>query len=337
MESSNGQPKSQTSQQACRQAHILPPIGSLRHASNSQVVGTEAVQKPMEGMSLHQRCSSEGFLFEQPLWLDDLLNEPETVIHKGHRRSSSDSFAYLGSVAKLFSTNEENNQKDSIVEPSWGSQNLVHHVDPWHASFDKMPNSSDKQPNRVSESPISNGHSLARDGTIPQTSIPLSAPTESEGLSSAATEKIDQEDSGFQIQEGSTERINSPQTKPSLTKAEAKRAKQQSAHRSRVRKLQYIAELESNVQVLQAEGSEVSAALEFLDQQNLILGMENRALRQRLDSLSQEHLIKHLEQDMLEREIVRLQTLYQLQLQQKNRQNKSRDLDAQFANLSLKK
>ncbi|GFY85281.1 hypothetical protein Acr_04g0000190 [Actinidia rufa] len=228
MESSNGQPNSPTSQHASRQAHILPPIGSLRHASNSQVVETEAVQKPMEGMSLHQRCSSEGFLFEQPLWIDDLLNEPETIIHKGHRRSSSDSSAYLGSVTKLFSTNEENNQKDSIVEPSWGSQNLVHLMDPWQASFNKMTNSSDKQPNRVSESPIanSNGHSPSRDGIIPQTSVPLSAPKESEGLSSAATKKLVQEDFGFLIQEGSTERINSPQTKPSLTKAEAKRAKQ---------------------------------------------------------------------------------------------------------------
>lgn len=43
----------------------------------------------------------------------------------------------------------------------------------------------------------------------------------------------------------------------------------------------------------QAEGSELSAELEFLDQQNIILSMENRALRQRLDSLSQEQLIKH--------------------------------------------
>lgn len=44
---------------------------------------------------------------------------------------------------------------------------------------------------------------------------------------------------------------------------------------------------------LQAEGYEVSAELEFLDQQNLILGMENMALKQRLESLSQERFIKH--------------------------------------------
>lgn len=44
---------------------------------------------------------------------------------------------------------------------------------------------------------------------------------------------------------------------------------------------------------MQAEGSEVSAELEFLNQQNLILSMENKALKQRLESLTQEQLIKY--------------------------------------------
>lgn len=45
--------------------------------------------------------------------------------------------------------------------------------------------------------------------------------------------------------------------------------------------------------IIQAEGSGVSAELEFLNQQNLILSMENKALKQRLDSLAQEQLIKY--------------------------------------------
>lgn len=43
----------------------------------------------------------------------------------------------------------------------------------------------------------------------------------------------------------------------------------------------------------QVEGYGVSAELEFLDQQNLILGMENMALKQRLESLSQEQFLKY--------------------------------------------
>lgn len=95
--------------------------------------------------------------------------------------------------------------------------------------------------------------------------------------------------------------------------------------------------------IMQAEGGGVSADLEFIEQQNMILTMENRALRQRLESISQEQMIKQCrnlyclssftttplffinklmfkisagEQGMLEREIGRLQSLYHLQKQQ---------------------
>ncbi|KAG8089066.1 hypothetical protein GUJ93_ZPchr0011g27593 [Zizania palustris] len=68
----------------------------------------------------------------------------------------------------------------------------------------------------------------------------------------------------------------------------------QYAQRSRVRKLQYIAELERRVQALQTEGVEVSTEMDFLGQQNIMLDTENKALKQRLESLSQEHLIKRL-------------------------------------------
>lgn len=44
---------------------------------------------------------------------------------------------------------------------------------------------------------------------------------------------------------------------------------------------------------LQLEGSEISAEIVFLNQQNLILSMEKKALKQRLESLSQEQLIKY--------------------------------------------
>ncbi|KAK2439691.1 Basic-leucine zipper (bZIP) transcription factor family protein [Trifolium repens] len=128
----------------------------------------------------------------------------------------------------------------------------------------------------------------------------------------------------------------------------SKRGKRHSAQQYRARKVQYIGELERSIQALQAEGYEVSAELEFLDQQNLILGMENRALKQRLDSLSQEHFVKCLEQEVLEREITRLRNLYQQQQhkqqqqqqQQKhhgrNRSKQRQDLDSSIAKLSLK-
>jgi len=89
---------------------------------------------------------------------------------------------------------------------------------------------------------------------------------------------------------------------------------------------------------MQSEGVEVSAEMEFLTQQNIMLDLENKALKQRLESLAQEQLIKRFQQEMFEWEIGRLRSLYQQQQQQAPAlvRSNSRDLDAQFANLSLK-
>ncbi|KAL5213293.1 hypothetical protein ABZP36_024140 [Zizania latifolia] len=92
----------------------------------------------------------------------------------------------------------------------------------------------------------------------------------------------------------------------------------QYAQRSCVRKLQYIAELERRVQALQTEGVEVSVEMDFLGQQNIMLDVENKALKQRLESLSQEHLIKCFQQEMFEREIGCLRSLFQQQQQQQH-------------------
>lgn len=49
------------------------------------------------GEVLHYRASSDGYLLEQPSWLDDLLDEPDSPLCIAHHRSSSDSDALLGS------------------------------------------------------------------------------------------------------------------------------------------------------------------------------------------------------------------------------------------------
>ncbi|KAI4318507.1 hypothetical protein MLD38_032202 [Melastoma candidum] len=254
------------------------------------VIGSRVVQKPRDNFTHHQRTSSESLIFEeQPSWLDDLLNEPETSVRRGgHRRSSSDSFAY--------------------VDTGW----------------------------------------LERDRNIViPSSRPVGIAQETDKGASALTDKHYQVDSCPDDSKLSSDRKDISLAKqPSET--ETKRAKQQFAQRSRVRKLQYIAELEKNVQALQAEGSEVSAELEFLNQQNLILSMENKSLKLRLENLAQEQMIKYLEHEVLERELGRLRALHQQQQnppqqqpQQKQpssslRRSPNRDLEMQFGNLSLK-
>lgn len=73
----------------------------------------------------HQRTSSESFLVdEQPSWLDDLLDEPETPARAhgrpGHRRSSSDSFTLFdGSASAGMYDNALDGRRGGGQVPSW--------------------------------------------------------------------------------------------------------------------------------------------------------------------------------------------------------------------------
>ncbi|XP_022763309.1 uncharacterized protein At4g06598-like isoform X2 [Durio zibethinus] len=270
----------------------------------NNVIGSKAVQKPREGNPHHLRTSSESLLIEeQPSWLDDLLNEPETPVRRGgHRRSSSDSFAYIdvSNAPKLdYAAQDEYRYKNMISAPSWASQEFDYHShkDARLASFYTDVNLV-KQKNRAWDSPLNamthpSGLPSLRENTILPGLGSSCALQEVEGAPSTASEKQDSAESTPLDTKASCEKKDNPHAKSSASDSDTKRAKQQFAQRSRVRKLQYIAELERNVQALQAEGSEVSAELEFLNQQNLILSMENKALKQRLESLAQEQVIKY--------------------------------------------
>uniref|UniRef100_A0A7N0U551 BZIP domain-containing protein n=1 Tax=Kalanchoe fedtschenkoi TaxID=63787 RepID=A0A7N0U551_KALFE len=337
-------------------APLLPPKSPfpsgpmpLADYASSNATGSRSIQMHNDGTH-HQRTSSESVAIEdQPSWLADLLDEPDTPVRKGgHRRSSSDSFAYLDTgVASNnnFAAWDDYKFKNLMSVSSWGTQEQNVYRNPGHASFHGENNLTGRQRNHAWASslssvapPISNSPDnklfpqniglSARDADVPQ-------PGKQDAQESSTNDK--------KLGDGK----ESCASKLPASEMDAKRAKQQFAQRSRVRKLQYIAELERNVQALQAEGSEVSAQLEFANQQNLILSMENKALKQRLDSLAQEHLIKYMEQEVLEREIARLRNIHQqqpyLHQQQqsqplsRHRRNNSRDLDSQFTNLSLNK
>ncbi|XP_039060879.1 uncharacterized protein At4g06598-like [Hibiscus syriacus] len=342
---------------------LLPPKCPFPTVSSTyndnapnNVLGSKVVQKPREGSAYHQRTSSESFLIEeQPSWLDDLLNEPETPVRRGgHRRSSSDSFTYIdvSSAPNLdYASQDDYSYRNMNPELSWPSHDFDHHIckDAQLNSFYADENLL-KQKNRAWDSSLNavthpRGPPSLRENTFVQ-GLGSFSPRKLEGIPTTANGKQDSAKSVPFDAEASSEKKDNSHAKSSGSDSDTKRAKQQFAQRSRVRKLQYIAELERNVQALQAEGSEVSAELEFLNQRNLILTMENKALTQRLESLAQEQAIKYLEQEVLERELGRLRGLYQQQQNQQQQKHKhpssshqrssSRDIDSQFANLSLK-
>ncbi|GLT24982.1 hypothetical protein SLA2020_001410 [Shorea laevis] len=318
----------------------LPPKCPFQWTPPPNAVEAECNLNPTKENVHHQRMPSDSILLEeQPAWLDELLNEPEVPVYGGHRRSSSDPAAYFDIATESFGK-EELNHSSFTAGPSWKSQNNVHPADLWHFPLHTKTFSLDKHKNRACDSFLIYSNDLQ----MPE--LPC-APWELGALPSKITAKPYLEGA-----EGSSARNDCSDDKHSASRTDAKRIKQQIAHRSRVKRLQYIADLERNVQILQAEGAQVSAQLEYFDEQNLLLGMENRALKQRLDSLSHEQLIKHFEQNMLEREIGRLQFLLQQQRQQQqqhqlqqkrqkkqrhsgHRRSNSADLVSQVANLSV--
>ncbi|KAH9293049.1 hypothetical protein KI387_041756, partial [Taxus chinensis] len=89
----------------------------------------------------------------------------------------------------------------------------------------------------------------------------------------------------------------------------------QSAQRSRVRKLQYISELERSVNALQTEVSTLSPQVTFLDHQRVLLNVDNSALKQRIAALAQDKLFKDAHCEALKKEVSRLRQLYHEQQQ----------------------
>ncbi|KAK9665823.1 hypothetical protein RND81_14G139000 [Saponaria officinalis] len=69
-------------------------------------------------------------------------------------------------------------------------------------------------------------------------------------------------------------------------------ANRQSAQRSRVRKLQYISELEHSVTSLQNEVSILSPRVAFLDHQRMLLSVDNSALKAKIAALAQDKIFK---------------------------------------------
>ncbi|XP_058221562.1 basic leucine zipper 61-like [Rhododendron vialii] len=126
-----------------------------------------------------------------------------------------------------------------------------------------------------------------------------------------------------EVQDGSC-KSDPPTTKPSKNAAggdtvvDPKRIKRilanrQSAQRSRVRKLQYISELERSVTSLQSEVSALSPRVAFFDHQRLILNVDNSTLKQRIAALVQDKIFKDAHQEALRKEIERLTQVYREQ------------------------
>ncbi|KAF2322066.1 hypothetical protein GH714_006184 [Hevea brasiliensis] len=94
-----------------------------------------------------------------------------------------------------------------------------------------------------------------------------------------------------------------------LALIDPKRAKRQSAARSKERKMRYIAELERKVQTLQTEATSLSAQLTLLQRDTNGLTVENSELKLRLQTMEQQVHLQDALNDALKEEIQHLKVL----------------------------
>lgn len=263
-----------------RQPHLPPRCPFQKKQVSGPIHDPISLPQRAESYIRHHKSSSHSSILEdQPAWLDNLLSNPgANSVGIFHRRSASDSVTLLdGIVGSFLDLNPHNDDK-----------NLDRHeaCSGLESSCLYGPNSPRKRSNlafaenaivsALSESALENhplqyvDESLCISGVIPS----------------------DLNGDAFTL----TGEHNS----------ETKMTKRQSGQRSRVRKLQYIAELERTVEFFQTLQAELGARVALLLQQHVSLSMENSKLKQQIARVQQEKLITEGQYQYLKKEAERL-------------------------------
>ncbi|XP_015936300.1 basic leucine zipper 34 [Arachis duranensis] len=265
--------------------------------------------------------ASQYQLPQNPSWVDEFLDF-SSARRGAHRRSVSDSITFL-EVPLLAG---ENCGGDGAVPPR----------DNEESEFEKF---DDEQFMSMFTDEIANGGGIPMPPTMSSsntTSDEKETSYQNEGVNVKKNSKDEEEqemklnlkneadevESQCKVEEESNNALPSNNTNNLASSndriTDPKRVKRilanrQSAQRSRVRKLQYISELERSVTSLQAEVSVLSPRVAFLDHQRLLLNVDNSAIKQRIAALAQDKIFKDAHQEALKREIERLRQVYHQQ------------------------
>lgn len=214
----------------------------------------------------HKSVSQSYGLEEQPAWLDDLLGDWDPGFKsKSHRRAASDSATVLDGLVELPNVNTEN---VDIVAATGLESGCVYGPN--------SPRSKEKvsiQDNAI----VSALSGYASHGPVQYVN------------SDPFVSEFPQLDS---VQDSSNE-----------ASMEAKPFKRHSAQRSRVRKLQYIAELERTVENFQNIVSELAVRIDSLVEQRVYLSVENKQLKQQLARLQQEKCVMERQYQCMRNEL----------------------------------
>ena len=245
---------------------------------------------------------------QNPSWVDEFLDF--SACRRGnHRRSISDSIAFLEAPFTRGHTSTQNDHHfdrfdDEQFMSMFKDDDGLHHNN--NPSQDNNNNNVGPTGSSSNTSTLSDHNSFNGDKELPSDHN-MKHGNNNEVHSQCKTEPEDGTASNNNSGDSSVTRILDPKRVKRIL------ANRQSAQRSRVRKLQYITELERSVTSLQAEVSVLSPRVAFLDHQRLLLNVDNSSLKQRIAALAQDKIFKDAHQESLKREIERLREVYQQQ------------------------
>ncbi|KAJ0255485.1 Basic leucine zipper 61 [Hirschfeldia incana] len=255
---------------------------------------------------------------QNPSWMDDFLDFSAT--RRGtHRRSISDSIAFLETPSSGVGSHHfdrfDDEQFMSMFNDDVHQNHNNQHNNVGHtrsSSNTSTPSSDDDN-----KEPPPSDHNYM-DITPEPSNVAGNVNKETDEVQSQCKTEPQDDPSLHQDSGGSSgNRINDPKRVKRIL------ANRQSAQRSRVRKLQYISELERSVTSLQTEVSVLSPRVAFLDHQRLLLNVDNSAIKQRIAALAQDKIFKDAHQEALKREIERLRQVYHQQSLKKMENNVS--------------
>ncbi|GAV64036.1 bZIP_2 domain-containing protein [Cephalotus follicularis] len=236
-----------------------------------------------------------------PSWVDEFLDF-SSVRRGTHRRSASDSIAFLEVPSVEECQNSSTKMHETYVFDRLDDEQLM------SMFSDEMgltmpptsnPSTPSDQNSNNDEKPSPLDHQQQHQQQ--QQQQPKNEPTEVDSSCN-----LESQGTQFPANSNGDSIIDPKRVKRIL-------ANRQSAQRSRVRKLQYISELERSVTTLQTEVSALSPRVAFLDHQRLILNVDNSALKQQIAALAQDKIFKDAHQEALKKEIERLRQVYHQQ------------------------
>ncbi|XP_021890251.1 basic leucine zipper 61-like [Carica papaya] len=251
----------------------------------------------------------------QPSWIDEFMDF-SSARRGAHRRCISDSIAFL--EAPLLADDEEETRNESTNNNNAANNNNSGNDNAMHG-FDRL---DDEQllsmfsddvsiavpPATSNPSTPSDQNSNNEEKTVMDYGLaPQQLKQEPGEVESPCINKSHEPQPPFQQLSNIGDTIIDPKRVKRIL------ANRQSAQRSRVRKLQYISELERSVTTLQTEVSALSPRVAFLDHQRLILNVDNSTLKQRIAALAQDKIFKDAHQEALKKEIERLRQVYHQQ------------------------